>query len=105
MGRKAKQVITRKRGAYWDDVPLEKQSIPCLSNNEIVAVAKLAILLEERLGEPQDMEWAIDPESTTPSNVFLLQTRPAKVAAKKPESVTDRMIDYYSARARGGAVP
>ena len=98
IGKKATQVITRKRGAYWDDVPLEKQSIPCLSNNEIVAVAKLAILLEERLGEPQDMEWAIDPESTTPNNVFLLQTRPAKVAAKKPESVTDRMIDLIAKR-------
>ena len=98
IGRKAKQVITKKRGADWDDVPLEKQSIPCLSNDEIVAVAKLAILLEESLGEPQDIEWAIDPDFTPPNNVFLLQTRPAKVAAKKPESVTDRMIDLIAKR-------
>lgn len=98
IGKKAKQVITKKRGADWDDVPLEKQSMPCLSNDEIVAVAKLAILLEERLGEPQDMEWAIDPDFTPPNNVFLLQTRPAKVAAKKPESVTDRMIDLIAKR-------
>lgn len=98
IGRKAKQVITKKRGADWDDVPLEKQSIPCLSNDEIVAVAKLAILLEERLGEPQDIEWAIDPDFTPPNNVFLLQTRPAKVAANKPESVTDRMIDLIAKR-------
>jgi len=98
IGRKAKQVITKKRGADWDDVPLEKQSIPCLSNDEIVAVAKLAILLEESLGEPQDIEWAIDPDFTPPNNVFLLQTRPAKVAANKPESVTDRMIDLIAKR-------
>jgi pyruvate,water dikinase len=98
IGRKSKQVITKKRGADWDDVPLEKQSIPCLSNGEIVAVAKTAIVLEERLGEPQDIEWAIDPDFTTPNNVFLLQTRPARVAAKKPESVTDRMIDLIAKR-------
>jgi pyruvate,water dikinase len=98
IGKKAKQVITKKRGADWDDVPLEKQSIPCLSNDEIVAVAKLAILLEESLGEPQDIEWAIDPDFTPPNNVFLLQTRPAKVAANKPESVTDRMIDLIAKR-------
>jgi pyruvate,water dikinase len=98
IGKKAKQVITKKRGADWDDVPLEKQSIPCLSNDEILAVAKLAILLEESLGEPQDIEWAIDPDFTPPNNVFLLQTRPAKVAANKPESVTDRMIDLIAKR-------
>jgi pyruvate,water dikinase len=98
IGRKAKQVITKKRGADWDDVPLEKQSIPCLSNGEIVAVAKLAIVLEERLGEPQDIEWAIDSDFTPPNNIFLLQTRPARVAANKPESVTDRMIDLIAKR-------
>jgi pyruvate,water dikinase len=98
VGKKAKQVITKKIGTDWDDVPMEKQSMPCLSKNEIVAVSKLAILLEGRLGEPQDMEWAIDPESTSPNNVFLLQTRPARVSAKKPESVTDRMIDLITKR-------
>jgi pyruvate,water dikinase len=98
IGKKSKQVIPKKRGAAWDDVPLEKQSIPCLSDDEIVAVAKLAILLEERLGEPQDIEWAIDPDFTPPNNIFLLQTRPAKVADKKPESVTDRMIDLIAKR-------
>jgi pyruvate,water dikinase len=98
IGKKAKQVITNTRETYWDDVPLEKQSMPCISNDEIVTIAKLAILLEERLGEPQDIEWAIDPTYTPPNNVFLLQTRPAKVAAKKPESVTDRMIDLIAKR-------
>jgi pyruvate,water dikinase len=98
IGKKAKQVITKKRGASWDDVPPEKQSMPCLSKDEITAIAKVAILIEEQLGEPQDIEWAIDTESTPPNNVFLLQTRPAKVAAKKPESVTDRMIDLIAKR-------
>jgi len=98
IGKKAKQVINKERGVDWGDVPLGKQSIPCLSNDEIVAVAKLAILLEARLGKPQDMEWAIDADLPPPNNVFLLQTRPAKVAAKKPKSVTDRMIDLIAKR-------
>ena len=98
IGRKTKQVINKERGTDWDNVPPEKQSIPCLSNDEIVAVAKVAISLEERLGEPQDIEWAIDPDFPPPNNVFLLQTRPAKMAAKKPESATDRMIDLIAKR-------
>ncbi len=96
IGKKAKQVVNKKRGVDRDDVPLEKQTIPCLSNDEIVAVAKLAVLLEEHLGKPQDVEWAIDAELPPPNNLFLLQTRPAKVSANKPESVTDRMVDLIA---------
>ena len=97
-GRKAKQVINKKKGVGWDNVPLKKQKVPCLSNDEIIAIAKLALKLEERLGKPQDMEWVIDPAFPPPNNIFLLQTRPAKVAAKKAESVTDRMIDLIAKR-------
>jgi pyruvate,water dikinase len=98
IGRKSKQVVNKEKGADWDDVPPEKQSIPCLSKDEIIAVAKLAILLEEQLGKPQDMEWAIDPDFPPPNNILLLQTRPAKVAATKPASVTDRIIDLIAKR-------
>ncbi|MBA7588334.1 hypothetical protein ES708_30389 [subsurface metagenome] len=39
------------------------------------------------------MEWAIEADAIPPDNIVLLQTRPAKLTVKKPESVTDRMID------------
>lgn len=96
IGEKTRQVITRERGVDWEDVPLEMKLKPCLSDDEVVAVAKLALLLEERLGKPQDVEWAIDADLLSPDNLFLLQTRPAKVEARKPESVTDRMIDLIA---------
>jgi pyruvate,water dikinase len=98
IGKKAKQVVNKKRGVGWDKVPPKKQSVPCLSDDEIVAVARLAMLLEERLGEPQDVEWVIDPDFPPTHNIFLLQTRPAEVAAKKAEAVTDRMIDLITKR-------
>jgi len=98
IGKKTKQVINKERGVDWEKVPLKKQSAPCLSNDEIVAVAKLAMSLEERLGKPQDVEWVIDPDFPPPNNIFLLQTRPAEATAKKVESVTDRMIDLIAKR-------
>jgi pyruvate,water dikinase len=98
IGKKAKQVINKKRGVGWEEVPLKKQSAPCLSNDEVVAVAKLAMSLEEHLGKPQDVEWVIDPDFPPPNNILILQTRPAEVAAKKAESVTDRMIDLIAKR-------
>jgi pyruvate,water dikinase len=92
-GRKKKKVVNQKRGVAWNDVPARQQSALSLSNDEVLAIAKLALLLEERLGRAQDMEWAIDAEATPPDNIVLLQTRPAKLTVRKLESVTDRMID------------
>ena len=92
-GKKAKMVVNKKRGVEWGDVPTKQQSALSLSNDEVSAIAKMALFLEERMGRAQDMEWAIEADSTPPDNIVLLQTRPAKLIVKKPESVTDRMID------------
>jgi pyruvate,water dikinase len=92
-GRKAKRVVKGERGVEWDDVPASKQSVPSLSKDEVLAIARLALFLEEHMGAAQDTEWAIDADSTPPHNIFLLQTRPARLTARKPESVTDRMLD------------
>jgi pyruvate,water dikinase len=100
VGQKLRHVVSKEKGAEWEEIPPERQSIPCLSNEEVKEVAKLAKSLDERLGCPQDMEWAIDLDFPFPQNIFLLQTRPAKVAVKKPESVTDRMIDLMAKRFR-----
>jgi pyruvate,water dikinase len=96
VGRKIKQVVNKVKGAEWEEVPLDKQSVPCLNDDEIKEVARLARLLEERLGSPQDIEWAIDSDFHFPQNVFLLQTRPAKVAVKKPESIADHIIEMIA---------
>lgn len=93
IGKKAKQVINKEKGADWDDVPPHKQSIPCLTDHEIKDVARLAKMLEDRLGQPQDMEWAVDPDFPAGRNIFLLQTRLAKSVVKKPESASEELAD------------
>jgi pyruvate,water dikinase len=96
IGKKTKCVINLKKGADWCEVEPDKQGEPCLSDEEIKAVAGVAIRLEQKLGTPQDMEWAVDTDLPTGKNVFLLQTRPAKTVAKKtaPESkeLADRLV-------------
>ena len=91
--KKLRQVVSKGKGAEWEDVPLKMQTVPCLSDGEIKEIAKLAKTLEEQLGEPQDMEWAIDPDFPFPNNVFLLQTRPAKSAVNKPKSASEQLAD------------
>jgi len=96
VGKKTKQVLNKGKGVAWEEVPLDKQSLPSLSDGEIKEVAKLAKTLEERLGCPQDIEWAVDSDFPFPQNIFLLQTRPAKVAVSKFGSPTDRIIDLIA---------
>jgi pyruvate,water dikinase len=96
IGKKIKQVLNEETGVAWEEVPPDKQSLPCLNDLEIKEIAKLAMVLEERLGCPQDIEWAIDLDFPLPQNIFLLQTRPAKVWAKKAESTTAHIINLIA---------
>ncbi len=96
VGKKIKQVSHKEKGVAWEEIPPDKQSLPCLSDVEIKEIAKLAKTLEERLGCPQDIEWAIDLDFSFPRNIFLLQTRPAKVQARKPQSPTYQIIDLIA---------
>jgi pyruvate, water dikinase len=49
--------------------------VACLTDDEVIAVARIGKLIEKHFGKPQDIEWAVDRDS--PSDpVFILQTRP-----------------------------
>jgi pyruvate,water dikinase len=98
VGKKATCVMNVETGAAWANVPEEMQGISCISNEEVIEIARVAKSVEERLGRAQDMEWAIDQDLPFPGNIFWLQTRPAKVQAKKPSSVTDRIVNMISKR-------
>jgi pyruvate,water dikinase len=61
-------------------IEAERQSVPCLSDDEIQAVARLARRAEKHYKCPQDVEWAIDGAQS----VLLLQSRPETVWSRKP---------------------
>jgi pyruvate,water dikinase len=70
-----------KGGVLEQDVPADKQSEPCLRDDEIAALAVLAKKVERHYGRPQDIEWAIARGEGQP--IYLLQSRPETVWAKK----------------------
>lgn len=96
VGEKVKCVVYTKDGAGWVDVPEHMQSMPCISDEEILQIAGVAKAAEKTFGGAQDMEWAVDQDLPFPEGLFWLQTRPAKVGIKKPESATDRIIDLMA---------
>jgi pyruvate, water dikinase len=68
------------------DTPAELRDEPCLTDDEIRALAAVARRVEAHYGAPQDIEWALlDAPSGTPaeSRVVLLQSRPETVWASR----------------------
>ena len=100
-GNKRRGVFYTETGADWADVPARIRCIPCILDEEVVEIARVAKSVEEILESPQDMEWAIDQDIDLPRNIFWVQTRPAKVAAKKIDSASNHIADLMAKKFRG----
>jgi pyruvate,water dikinase len=101
IGYKSKCVMYSDKGADWVDVPDKMRRLPCINDDEVLEIAGIARSTEESLGRPQDMEWAIDQDIPFPESLFWLQTRQAKAAPKKVESVAGHIADLMAKKIRG----
>ena len=88
------------------NVPPERQTALCLTDEEVVAVATLGQCLDHYYGAPQDIEWAIDRDLPVPENVVALQCRPETVWSRKPPVSIARpgagALDYVLANLLAG---
>ena len=71
-------------------VEADRQSVPCLTDDEILAVARLARRAEKHYRCPQDVEWAIDALT---GDVVLLQSRPETVWSRRPRPAASCTAD------------
>jgi len=91
-------------------LPDDQVNVPSLTDEEIVAVARLARAAEKHYGCPQDVEWAVDDDLPTGEDAVLLQARPETVWSKKRHaigaktdavaSIVDTLVNPLYARAR-----
>lgn len=66
------------------DTPADLREAPCLTDDEIRALAAVARQVEAHYGAPQDIEWAVlDGEQAPDARVVLLQSRPETVWASR----------------------
>src|SRR5437773_1330093 len=73
-------------------VPPEDQRRFCLSEADLVTLARQALVIEEHYGRPMDIEWARDGAS---GEIFILQARPETV-----QSRAGRTIQRYAPKGR-----
>ncbi|HEV8308911.1 MAG TPA: PEP/pyruvate-binding domain-containing protein [Methylomirabilota bacterium] len=62
-------------GGRWRSVAPEQMGAPCLTETEALALARLVLAVEAALGEPVEVEWALDE-----LGFHVLQARPLDVA-------------------------
>ncbi|MCL5266447.1 MAG: phenylphosphate synthase subunit beta [Chloroflexi bacterium] len=88
-----KRVVSEKTVEYMVDaansrvvcqeIPPERRNLSCVSDEEIIEIARLARIIERFYGRPQDIEWAIDRDLPFPDNVVILQSRNETVWSQK----------------------
>lgn len=68
--------ITERRSAAGE---------PCVTDSQVLAIARLGTAAEEAFGAPQDLEWAIDRDG----ELWLTQSRPITTLYPVPEDLLD----------------
>jgi pyruvate,water dikinase len=71
-------------------LPEDKVGVPSLTDEEIVAIARLARTAEKHYGCPQDVEWAVDDDLPAGRDVVLLQARPETVWSRRKHTIGAR---------------
>jgi pyruvate,water dikinase len=75
-------------GIVETDVPAQLRDVPALGDEEIAELVAIGRRVEAHYGCPQDIEWAVSRTAPPGENVFLLQSRPETVWAKKDAART-----------------
>jgi pyruvate,water dikinase len=85
------------------DIPSDRQNVPCLTDEEVIELAKLGKRIEQQYGLPQDIEWSIDKESPFPQSIHIVQSRPETIWSKEKGesklkttgSATGDVVDFW----------
>ena len=68
------------------EVPLERQHVQSLIDDEITELAWMGKRIEKHYGRPMDIEWSIDKDLPAGGNIFILQARPETVWSQRAQS-------------------
>ncbi|MCK0509999.1 PEP/pyruvate-binding domain-containing protein [Aromatoleum buckelii] len=67
-------------------VPVERQNIQSITDDEIGELAWMAKKIEKHYGRPMDIEWAIDKNLPAGGNIFILQARPETIWSNRQKT-------------------
>jgi pyruvate, water dikinase len=75
------------------DVPQADRERFCLGDEDLVTLARQALIIEEHYGRPMDIEWARDGAS---GEIFILQARPETVQSRAGRTIQRYALKSHS---------
>ncbi|HKK23327.1 MAG TPA: phosphoenolpyruvate synthase, partial [Pseudohaliea sp.] len=91
LGGKAIRMVYAPQGAdstvVTEDVPEAERARFCLSDEDVEALARQALIIEDHYGRPMDIEWGRDGET---GRLYILQARPETVKSRDSGQVLQR---------------
>ncbi len=70
-------------------VPQKDRDQFCITDNEILKLAKWAVIIEEHYNKPMDMEWAKDGRT---GKLFIVQARPETIHSQKDVNKLEEFV-------------
>jgi pyruvate,water dikinase len=70
-------------------VPLSEQTKQSITDEQVVQLAKWAMMIEKHYSKPMDMEWALDERD---KKLYIIQARPETVESQKNGNVIEQYI-------------
>ncbi len=97
-GSKLEKMVFKENRSGVDtlNVDPEKQAKFCISNDEVEALAQMALKIEQHYKCPMDIEWAKDGID---GKLYIVQARPETV-----QSQTKKVIEKYSLREKSAVL-
>lgn len=89
LGSKAQRMIYGETGTIQEQVSDEDKNKFVISDDELLTLAKWAMIIEDHYGKPMDIEWAKDGKT---GNLFIVQARPETVHSQKDFAVLETYV-------------
>src|SRR5690606_32019597 len=70
-------------------VEQEERSRFCITDDEVIELAKQALIIEKHYGRPMDIEWAKDGDD---GKIYIVQARPETVKSRHRSAVMERYL-------------
>ncbi|WP_028303748.1 phosphoenolpyruvate synthase [Oceanospirillum maris] len=71
------------------DVSVKERNQFCISDEEVMALARQAVIIEQHYGRPMDIEWAKDGDD---GQLYIVQARPETVKSRADTNVMERYL-------------
>jgi pyruvate,water dikinase len=82
--KEVQYIVDQSKGkCCYSTVPIDRQEVECLNEEEIIELARVGKKIEKYFDTVQDIEWAIDKSAPFSQSVLILQTRSAEVINKR----------------------